>query len=355
MRSAIPLAAVLLVGASLAPAGAQEPPAEPLTLTLDPQVAENIRGSEHCLTATLSAPAGSGADVAGFEIGFSVTGVNPRTGSGITDSAGQTRFCYVGSEVGNDDISAFADMDEDGAAGEGEPRAQASKRWISGRPTTITLTPADAANDVGTNHTVTARVQDADGQPAATVVVLFTISGSTSRSGSCTTDAGGQCRFTYAGPQLPGADLIRGCADSDGNGQVGQGEPCFEATKAWMLPTSTAGQVTGGGQVPAPGGGDQAAFGFEAKSSDGVLRGSCTLVDPTSDTKVKCLTVTSLVRSGTHATFFGRASVNGVETDYRIDVDDLAEPGRGRDTFRLDAGSAYRTGGTLARGNVQIH
>jgi hypothetical protein len=62
-----------------------------------------------------------------------------------------------------------------------------------------------------------------------------------------------------------------------------------------------------------------------------------------------------LVRAGTHATFFGNATVNGVPTTYRIDVDDLGEPGAGRDTFRVQTAGGYSAGGVLTHGNIQIH
>jgi hypothetical protein len=224
-------------------------------------------------------------------------------------------------------------------------------------PAVVTLSPPDAVNNVGTNHTVTATVTNAAGGPVTGATVLFSTSGSTSATGSCTTDAVGQCSFTYAGPQLPGADIITGCADSNKNGTAEPGEPCAEATKAWMLPASTIGQTTGGGQVLNAVGNDKIAFGYNAKSSTNGLQGNCTVVDPSpiANIKIKCLDVTSLVQTGTHATFFGNAQVNGVATTYRIDVDDLTEPGAGHDTFKIQTSSGYTAGGTLTNGNIQIH
>jgi hypothetical protein len=72
-------------------------------------------------------------------------------------------------------------------------------------------------------------------------------------------------------------------------------------------------------------------------------------------THAKCLDATTVIQTGTHATFFGNATVNGVATSYRIDVDDLSEPGKGRDTFKLQTGTGYTVGGTLVNGNIQIH
>ena len=219
-------------------------------------------------------------------------------------------------------------------------------------PAAVTLSPPAAANDVGTSHTVTATVTTVTGSRAANVTVLFTVSGSVSTSGQCTTDAQGQCDFTYQGPAFPGADLITGCADSNSNGQVDTGEPCGDATKAWLLPATTPGQVTGGGWIDSIGG--RVAFGFNAESDGGQVSGRCNAVDETSKTHIKCLGVDTLVVVGTHATFFGEATVAGVATNYRIDVDDLGEPGTS-DTFKLETDSGYIAAGTLQGGNIQIH
>lgn len=61
------------------------------------------------------------------------------------------------------------------------------------------------------------------------------------------------------------------------------------------------------------------------------------------------------VQTATHATFFGEAEVNGVVTDYRIDVDDNAEPGKGRDTFEIQTGTGYSAAGILDGGSIKIH
>ena len=134
------------------------------------------------------------------------------------------------------------------------------------------------------------------------------------------------------------------------------GEPeAVPATKAWVAPATAPGHVTGGGQVLNPAANDKIAFGFNAKTQNGTPKGECNVVDPSTDTQVKCTDATSIVVSGTHATIFGNAQVNGVATTYRIDVDDLVESGRNRDTFRIRTASGYDVGGLLTNGNIQIH
>jgi hypothetical protein len=61
------------------------------------------------------------------------------------------------------------------------------------------------------------------------------------------------------------------------------------------------------------------------------------------------------VETGTHATVFGDATVNGVDTTYRIDVDDNGDPGKGKDDFFITTGTGYSVGGVLTAGNILVH
>jgi hypothetical protein len=217
-----------------------------------------------------------------------------------------------------------------------------------------TLSPPNAINYVGTSHTVTASVTGGmPPGPLAGVTVHFYVSGSVTTTGTCTTDSAGRCSFTYSGPNSPGADLIQAYADANANGVQDATELSGTATKEWILPPSTAGKVTGGGQAPSLSGG--ISFGFNAQSDGSQTRGNCNVVDNGSRMHVKCLTVESLIVTGTHATFSGQATVDGVHTNYRINVDDNGEPGAGRDTFRIETDSGYVAGGILTAGNIQIH
>ena len=220
-------------------------------------------------------------------------------------------------------------------------------------PSNLSLSPAADTNPVGTSHTVTATVTDAAGHAVPDVVVRFNVSGSVTGSGQCATDASGQCRFSYTGPQLPGADSISAYADSDSDGVQDAGEPAGEAAKAWVLPFSTPGQVSGGGTI-ADAQGNKIAFGFTAKSGATGVNGRCNVIDNAADVMVKCVDVTAIVQSANAVTIFGSASVNGVATTYRIDAVDNAEPGQGRDVFTIQTASGYSRSGALSAGNVQV-
>ena len=121
-----------------------------------------------------------------------------------------------------------------------------------------------------------------------------------------------------------------------------------------LTPVSTVGNATGGGQISSNGG--PVAFGFEAKSENGALKGQCDVVDQAAGVKVHCSDVTEWAQvSPTEVKFFGDATVNGTPTTYVIDTQDLADSGIGTDTFSISTGTGYTASGTLTQGNVQIH
>ncbi|OOP54930.1 MAG: hypothetical protein AYP45_17645 [Candidatus Brocadia carolinensis] len=94
----------------------------------------------------------------------------------------------------------------------------------------IILGPTTATNPVGTQHTVTATVQDDNGDPVAGRNVDFSIvSGPhAGLTGSDTTDASGHATFTYTGTTA-GTDVIE-ASFVDSNGQT---KTSNQATKTW--------------------------------------------------------------------------------------------------------------------------
>jgi len=322
------------------------------TLTLTPSAAINVVGTQHCVTAVASDAFGNLTP--GVIVRFSVIGSVGASGSATTEANGQAAFCYTGPTApGADTITAYADANANNTQDAGEPGAATSKTWVLGASATLTLTPSEATNIVATQHCVTAAASDAFSNPIPGVIVRFSVTGSVGASGSATTEANGQAAFCYTGPAIPGADAIAAYADTNSNNTQDAGEPGAAATKAWLLPAATLGQVTGGGQVPAALG--SIAFGFNAKSTDLGVKGNCNVVDRAAGVHIKCLEVSSLVRTGTHATLFGPGTINGTPMIYRIDVEDLGEPGAGRDSFKILTDSGYAAGGVLTGGNIQIH
>lgn len=225
--------------------------------------------------------------------------------------------------------------------------------------TRVTLTPARATNPVGTSHTVTATATTAAGTSAPGTKILFTVTpgdGSTLVTGSCTTDSSGQCTFTYQGPEFPRSDAIRGCADSNTNGTTEPTEPCGAATKEFLLPVSTPGQVTGGGQIlDAQTSISGITFSFNFRSDGVALQGNCMVNDKARDTMVRCADVLAFVQVANHATIYGNAEVNGAQTLFKMEIFDNAEPGIGRDVFSILTQNGYAASGVLTQGNIQAH
>jgi hypothetical protein len=232
-------------------------------------------------------------------------------------------------------------------------------------PATLVLSPPADENPVGTQHCVTAVVRDAAGQPTPNVLVRFQVTGSVNTTGQATTDANGQATFCYMGPALPGADVITAYADTDRDNMRDPTEPTgTPATKAWVLPASTPGCeaiITNGGWAVAANG-DRASFGGNAHvEADGAVKGQEQFTDhgPAQPMDVHSINVLSVVCNDdrTQADIYGEATVDGQGNfDYRIQVRDLADPGKGRDTYWILLSNGYSSGDqTLEGGNVQIH
>lgn len=101
----------------------------PATLTLAPDAASSPVGTQHCVTATVQDAAGNA--VRSLTVRFSVTGANTISGSARTDATGNAAFCYTGTNVGNDAITAFADTNNNSAQNPGEPGDTATNTWVA--------------------------------------------------------------------------------------------------------------------------------------------------------------------------------------------------------------------------------
>ena len=121
-----------------------------------------------------------------------------------------------------------------------------------------------------------------------------------------------------------------------------------------VVPLTTPGQATGGGQIDHVSGGTGVTFGFTAYSrEDGSILAQCSVVDE--DVHIVCDDATQYSQAGNTATFSGSATVNGLDTTYRIEVVDSAESGIGQDSFAITTRSGYSAGGILTQGDVQVH
>lgn len=103
-----------------------------------------------------------------------------------------------------------------------------------GTAETLDLTPATDSNPEDTPHTVSALVEDSNGDPVAGVTVEFTVTGVNPTSDDAVTNASGIATFTYTGVNV-GTDTITAFADSDGDGINDVAEPEDTATKTWTV------------------------------------------------------------------------------------------------------------------------
>lgn len=148
---------------------------------------------------------------------------------------------------------------------------------------------------------------------------------------------------------------------------------------------STPGKVTGGGHIegdpifgPPPvsellslpaiivslNGSSQANFGFvvQFREGDSAPKGNLQYHDHDADVRIKATSFDQLIINtgacgpNTHATFTGRAEVNGNDETLTVEVNDCGEPSSGPppDTFSITT-DTYANSGPLIGGNIQIH
>jgi hypothetical protein len=116
-------------------------------------------------------------------------------------------------------------------------------------------------------------------------------------------------------------------------------------------PGSTPGKVTGGGWI----GSEKSNFALTVQYSAGMAAaiGHVTFHDRAAGIELESMEITSVIVSGTRATILGWGSVGGSTVEFRLEVEDLGEPGQ-NDTFRI-SWTGYSKGGVLNGGNIQIH
>jgi len=108
---------------------------------------------------------------------------------------------------------------------------------------TVGLSPANATNPIGTDHTVTAFAQSAGGAPVPGVTIVFRVLGGSQnagKTGTGTTGADGKTTFTYHDDNGAGVDTIQAFIGATLSSNV--------VTKTWVNPTIAC-DVNGDGKV----------------------------------------------------------------------------------------------------------
>jgi hypothetical protein len=88
-------------------------------------------------TFTVSTQNASGGPQAGTRIRYAVIGSNNLTGNVLTGANGQATFEYIGANPGEDSVSAYADLNNNGQRDDGEPQRQATVIWNGPPPPTF--------------------------------------------------------------------------------------------------------------------------------------------------------------------------------------------------------------------------
>jgi hypothetical protein len=101
---------------------------------------------------------------------------------------------------------------------------------LSANAPSIALTPANATNDVGDSHCLTAIMVDSSGRPLAGQSVVFSVTGTVTKGETITTGADGRARFCYEATSKAGNDSIRAC--------VSDPPVCASAINKWEARSS---------------------------------------------------------------------------------------------------------------------
>lgn len=93
------------------------------SLTLTPPSQQVVVDNQACLSTTVADKNGKG--LAGIQVKLKITGINPATVNGLTDSTGVFKHCYKSTQTGTDTATASFDT----------LSASATVTWVTAKPT----------------------------------------------------------------------------------------------------------------------------------------------------------------------------------------------------------------------------
>jgi Bacterial Ig-like domain (group 1) len=172
-------------------------------ITLAPATASNSVGTQHTITATVTDS--QNHPVVNTDVTITVQS-GPHAGTTATvktDSSGQAKLTYPGTSTGTDVIgSSFVDNF-------GTTKNSNTVEAIWTLIEKIKLEPLTATSVIGTNHTVTATLEDGLARPLVGRTVTFVVNSgpNAGKTGTGITDGTGKASYTYLG-NLVGTDVI---------------------------------------------------------------------------------------------------------------------------------------------------
>jgi hypothetical protein len=184
-------------------------------ISLAPASASNPVGTSHTVTATVTDSLGQ--PVVNTDVTITVqTGPHVGTTSTVkTDSSGQAKLTYPGTTTGTDKISSSF-VDNFGAT-KSSNTVEATWTLIE----EIKLEPLTATSLIGSNHTVTATLEDGLARPLVGRTVTFIVNSGPNigKTGTGITDGSGKASYTYLG-SIVGTDVIGSSFTSTNAGAV---------------------------------------------------------------------------------------------------------------------------------------
>lgn len=239
----------------------------------------------------------------------------------------------------------------------------ASVRFLDVKPRIRLTKSASSATVPATGGTITftIRVDNFSVEPVSLTTLTDTVYGNLDGRGTCvipqTIGVGSSysCSFEAVIEGVPWIDHENTATGTAADNERNETSSSDSERVDVIVPPATGCKVTYGGQIVAANG-DPASFGGNAMPAP---RGQEQFQDhgPASPMNVHSISVASVFcLSATRAAIFGSATIGGGGSyGFRIDLQDLGEPGR-QDTYRLRLDTGYdTTEKQLVRGNVQIH
>ena len=202
---------------------------------------------------------------------------------------------------------------------------------------------------------MTATVEDAAGNPTPGITVRFAVTGSVTTSGTDTTDANGEATLCYQGPNCRARTRSPPSPTPTTTAPRTPVSPPVRPPRPGTLPVTTPlcqATITDGGRITANNG-DRATFGGNANDAAG-RQGPAAVSGPwarhTTERELdrnpgpRCNQQRTQARSSARATIGGQGSHL-----FRIDVQDLAEPGSARTPTGSSCSNGYDSGSTPLR------
>ncbi len=354
-------------------------------IDLTPLTATNPVGTTHTVTATVTTDSPvAGSPVVGTTVSFSVIS-GPNTGAVgtcsvsvtcLTDASGQVSWTYTDTGgPGTDTIEATFVA----SSGATQRSNRVEKIWEVPVGADISVAKTCAATAVpGGTFSCTVTVTNLGPAAATGVSVTITetgalIASATPSQGTCgatptasltcalgnlAVSASATVTITVQTGVAPGS--VSDSATASASATETDPDPANNtatATTGVVVPASTVGcKITDGGRITAANG-DKATFGANAQAPN---KGQQQYQDhgPAININVHSISITAVVCSADKksGSIFGTATINGAGIYFfRIDVQDLGEPGTS-DTYRIRLSNGYDSGvQVLTGGNIQIH